>query len=189
MCPPATIARAESRKRKETDASKAIVKKRKAAKNAKDATTEEVVESTHDGTDATRLSARAGQSVSSIARPHEDLMSSSVQAMVAISGIEVSGVAPLPCILSDDSSESEGNTAVVASTSASDSEEVASDRHGHSVKAQHLEESKADSKEQPALVLPQNPEASAGPANAGDTGMPDVAGDALYLRKFIFGAM
>lgn len=59
-----------------------------------------------------------------------------------------SSVAPFPSILSDDSSESEGNAADVGSTSVSASEEIASGRHGLSTKALHLEESEAESKEQ-----------------------------------------
>ena len=45
-------ARAESKKRKETDAPKAIAKKRKMVKNAVDAA-EDVVESAHDESEAT----------------------------------------------------------------------------------------------------------------------------------------
>jgi len=49
---PIAMARAESKKRKETDASKAIAKKRKMAKNVMDAI-EEVAESAHDESEAT----------------------------------------------------------------------------------------------------------------------------------------
>lgn len=57
---PVATARAQSRKRKEADAPKTVAKKRKLAKISKDATAEEMAESTHDGPDATRPSTEAG---------------------------------------------------------------------------------------------------------------------------------
>ena len=49
---PVAMAQAKSKKRKETDAPKAIAKKRKMVKNAVDAA-EDVVESAHDESEAT----------------------------------------------------------------------------------------------------------------------------------------
>lgn len=54
-------------------------------------------------------------------------------------------MAPLPCILSDDSSKSEDNTVGAASASASAGEETDSIKVGRFAKAQHLEESEAES--------------------------------------------
>lgn len=90
----------------------------------------------------------------SVACPNEDLMASSVSATAITSSAATSAVAPMPCILSDDSSEFEGNTGGADSASASASDEVASGKVGRSTMAKHLEESEADSEERPPLVQP-----------------------------------
>lgn len=78
----------------------------------------------------------------------------SVPTTIAIFGTDPSVMALMPCILSDDSSESEGNVDEADSISASSREEVASGKAGHSVKAQHLEELEANSKERHPSVQP-----------------------------------
>lgn len=62
-------------------------------------------------------------------------MASSILATVITSSAVASGVAPVPCIFSDDLSESGDNVTKVDSASASASEEVASGKVGHSTKA------------------------------------------------------
>ena len=96
----------------------------------------------------------AGRLEALVARPDEDLMASSVAATVITPGAAAFAVAPMPYILSDDSSESEGNASAADSASAHSSEEVASGKVSHSAMAQHLEESEAESDERPPLVQP-----------------------------------
>lgn len=79
------MARAESKKRKETDVPKAIAKKRRIAKNAEDVA-EEVRESTHNESEASRPIVDAGQSEVSVARPDEDMMASFVKVTTVVLG-------------------------------------------------------------------------------------------------------
>ena len=81
-------------------------------------------------------------------------MTSSIRAAVVVPRAGASTMDPLPYILEDDSSKSEGDTAGAGSASASASEEATSDKVVCSMKAQHLEESEAESEERPSLVLP-----------------------------------
>ena len=83
-------------------------------------------------------------------------MGSSVKA-TTVGGAEALVVNPLPCVLGDDSSKFEGDTAGASSASASASEET-SVKAGWSAKAQHLEESEAESEERALSALPQVPE-------------------------------
>lgn len=64
-------------------------------KNIVDAT-EEVVESAHDESEATRPIVDAGQPEASIACPDEDLMASSVKAVAVVPRAGASSVEPLP---------------------------------------------------------------------------------------------
>ena len=82
-------------------------------------------------------------------------MASSVKAAAVVPGVGASSVKPLPYILGDDSSESVGDAIGASSASAFASEETTSVKAGRSAKAQHLEESEAESDEWPSLVLPQ----------------------------------
>ena len=83
-------------------------------------------------------------------------MGSSVKAAaVAWAGMVM--VNPLPCVLGDDFSEFEGDAAGAGSASASASEET-SVKAGRLAKAQHLEESEAESEERALSALPQVPE-------------------------------
>ena len=118
-----------------------------------------MVESAHDEPEAARPTVDAGQPEASIARPDEYLMASSVKAAVVAPGVGASSVDPLPYILGDDSFESEGDAAGAGSASTFASEETTSVKAGRSAKAQHLEESEAESDERPSSVSPQGPEA------------------------------
>jgi hypothetical protein len=108
-------------------------------------------------------------------------MASSIKVMAIVLGVRASSVAPLPCILGDDSSESKGNAIGAGSTSASTSEETASVKVGRFAKAQHLEESEAESNEQLSLVLPQGREATPISPHAREIGVPGFIDETLHL--------
>ena len=115
-------------------------------------------------------------------------MTSSVRATVVVPRAGASTVDPLPCILGEDSSEFEGDVAGADSTSASASEETTSVKVGRSVKAQHLEESKAKSDERPSSVLPQGLEVAPSSPHAMDTGVSGFLNETLHLGKSILSA-
>lgn len=114
LAPVATV-RAESKKRKDSDVSKAVARKWKVAKIDIDSA-DEVAENVHGAGDAS-------QPQISISQPDEDLMGLSVKATAA-PRVEATVVNPLPCILGDDSSEFEGDATGAGSASASFSEET-----------------------------------------------------------------
>jgi hypothetical protein len=150
------------------------------AKNTEDAA-EELAESTHNESEAARPIVDAGQLEAFVARPDEDLMASSIMVKAIVLGVGASSVAPLPCILGGDSSESKGNAVGAGSASATTSEETASVKVGRSVKAQHLEESEAESNERPSLVLPQGLEATPTSPLAREIGAPGFIDKTLHL--------
>lgn len=80
----------------------------------------------------------AGQPEASVARLDEDLMGSSIKAATVVPVAGASGVDPLPYILGDDLSESEGDSAGVGFAFTSASEETTSFKASRSAKAQHL---------------------------------------------------
>ena len=139
-----------------------------------------MAESTHNESEATHPIVDAGQSEASIARVDEDLMASSVKATAVVLGAGASSVEPLPCILSDDSSELEGNAAGAGSASASTSEESASAKVGRSTKAKFDERS--------SLVLPQGPEAVPTSPHAMGNGALGFIVETLHLGKPIASA-
>lgn len=181
----AATVRAESRKRRDGDAPKAIAKKRKVAKVATDSV-EKVAESGHGGPEAARHAGAAVQASASASCPDKDLMGSSVGA-AAVAGARAMVVDPLPCMLGYDSSESKGDAAEAGSATASGSEE-ASTRAGRSAKTQHLEESEAESGERPVPTVPGGQEAvSTSPRAVGAGTSSEVAGAMLLGKLFYVG--
>ena len=115
-------------------------------------------------------------------------MTSSIRATVVVPGVGASTVDPLPYILGDNSSESEGDAMGAGSASTSASEETTSVQASRSVKAQHLEESEAEFKEQPSLVLPQGREAvSTSPRAMGIRALGFIA-EPLHIGNSILSA-
>ena len=156
---PIALVWAESKKRKEGDAPKAVAKKRKVAKVVMDLA-EEVAESVQGEPGVARPAGVAIEAQVSASHPDEDLMGSSLKA-AAVAWAGMIMVNPLPCVLGDDFSEFEGDAAGAGSASASASaSEETSVNAGWLAKAQHLEEPEAESKERPPLALPQGPEES-----------------------------
>lgn len=180
---PVATARVESRKRKDGDAPKAVAKKRKVAKVATDLV-EEVAESGQGGPEVTRPADATVQAPAFATRPDEDLMGSSVRVTVA-AGVKAVVVDPLPCILGDDSLESEGEAAGAGSASASASEET-SVRAGRSAKTQLLEESEAESEEQLISVLPRAPEEPLISPRAVGAGTSSEVAGAMLLGELSF---
>lgn len=128
---PAVVVWAESQKRKDGDVPKAIAKKRKVAKVATDSA-EEVAESGHGGPEATREAGAAVPVPAYTSYVAEDLMGSFIGAAV-VAEAKAAVVDPLPCILANDSLESEGDAVGAGSATTSGSEE-ASTRAGWSAK-------------------------------------------------------
>lgn len=133
VAPPVTTARAELRKRRGTDTLKAVAKKRKSARTAKDPADEEMVESAHEGSIAAPASAAA-----SAAAGDEDLMVSSIRDVGGGSSSIISDVASFPSVLSEDSSSSVEADASDGSVSASGHKEITSDKLGRPAKSPSL---------------------------------------------------
>lgn len=92
-------------------------------------------------------------------------------------------MAPMPCILSDDSSESEGIAVGAGSASTSASEDTLSVRVDRFAKARNLEESEAESNGRPLSEQFHGPEAAMPPPQAEDAGKRGFLNESFYLGE------
>lgn len=132
---------------------------------------------------AVAASAEAYRSKASDACGDEDLMGSALDGLNGAPTLGASDVAPMPTVLSKDSSSSKDDDAEVGSSLASGREETASKGHGRSTKTSHLEESEAESEEHPPPAQPQDPTPPVGSPRTEDAEMVDAAQGILYLSK------
>lgn len=93
----------------------------KSGRGSKAAASEEVAKSAHCESGGARLSAEVNQSEASVVRPDVDLMMGAIPVDAVPSLPSQPAVHPMPCVLSDDSSESSvAEEVAVASTSVSE---------------------------------------------------------------------
>lgn len=100
------MVQAKSRKRKGAETSKAPGKKVKSGRGSKVATSKEVAESVHVESGDAQQNTEANLSKVSVVRPDVHLMAGAVPAVLVSSRPPPAVVQPMPCMLSDDSSES-----------------------------------------------------------------------------------
>jgi hypothetical protein len=121
---------AEAKKRKGAGQGKTISKKRKVGATsaiASAGSAEEVEESRAGAVPS--MAEEEEETEASAAHGNEDLMGSSLQGLSGAPAVGASHMAPMPSVLSEDSSSSEDDNSDAGLASASDSEEVASGRH------------------------------------------------------------
>lgn len=140
----------EAKKRKGAVKGKEISKNQKVGAASVVASTsyaEEVAKSMPIVSVIVAASAEAYRSKASNACRDEDLMGSALDGLNGAPTLGASDMAPMPTVLSKDSSSSKDDDAEVGSSLASGREETTSKGHVRSTKTSHLEESEAESEE------------------------------------------